>query len=290
MHAFQSSMHTYHPCMSAIYACLPSMHAIHACMPSMHAIHACVVLNLKAIRVRFEQDLNTKAKNKKGNPCHKGPQEGYPTPGEPLEILKGIDLELSSGDNLAIIGPSGSGKSTLLNVLGTLDHPTGGSYTLNDTDPFSLDEDELAAFRNANIGFIFQEHHLLPQLSVLENVLIPTMANGKPVAADVARAEELVQRVGLADRSHHRPAELSGGERERVAVARSLICSPSLVLADEPTGNLDHRNAQQIGELLLEIQDAESMALIVVTHSRDLADMLGRKLEINDGRLSSATV
>ena len=214
----------------------------------------------------------------------------YPTRGEPLEILKGIDLELSSGDNLAIIGPSGSGKSTLLNVLGTLDHPTGGSYTLNDTDPFSLDEDELAAFRNANIGFIFQEHHLLPQLSVLENILIPTMANGKPVAADVARAEELVQRVGLADRSHHRPAELSGGERERVAVARSLICSPSLVLADEPTGNLDHRNAQQIGELLLEIQDAESMALIVVTHSRDLADMLGRKLEINDGRLSSATV
>ncbi|MGC6450791.1 MAG: ABC transporter ATP-binding protein [Pirellulaceae bacterium] len=214
----------------------------------------------------------------------------YATRGEPLEILKGIDLELSSGDNLAIIGPSGSGKSTLLNVLGTLDHPTGGSYTLNDTDPFSLDEDELAAFRNANIGFIFQEHHLLPQLSVLENVLIPTMANGKPVAADVARAEELIQRVGLADRSHHRPAELSGGERERVAVARSLICSPSLVLADEPTGNLDHRNAQQIGELLLEIQDAESMALIVVTHSRDLADMLGRKLEINDGRLSSATV
>ena len=116
------------------------------------------------------------------------------------------------------------------------------------------------------------------------------MANGKPAAADIARAEELIQRVGLADRSHHRPAELSGGERERVAVARSLICSPSLVLADEPTGNLDHRNAQQIGELLLEIQDAESMALIVVTHSRDLADMLGRKLEINDGRLSSATV
>ncbi|MBK94719.1 MAG: ATP-binding protein [Planctomycetaceae bacterium] len=211
----------------------------------------------------------------------------YPTRGEPLEILKGIDLSLNQGDNLAVIGPSGSGKSTLLNVLGTLDHPTSGSYTLNGTDPFALDENELAAFRNANIGFIFQEHHLLPQLSVIENVLIPTMADGKPGSEQIARAEELIERVGLTDRLHHRPAELSGGERERVAVARSLICRPSLVLADEPTGNLDRRNAQQIGELLLEIQQAEEMVLVVVTHSSDLAAMLDQKLEINDGRLSS---
>lgn len=209
----------------------------------------------------------------------------YPTRDKPLEILKGIDLQLNNGDNLAIIGPSGSGKSTLLNVLGTLDHPTSGTYRLNDVDPFALDEDKLASFRNANIGFIFQEHHLLPQLSVLENVLIPTMATGRPSQDDLARAELLIERVGLADRSHHRPAELSGGERERVAVARSLICAPSLVLADEPTGNLDHRNARQIGDLLLEIQQAEEMILVVVTHSNELAEMLGQRLEINDGRL-----
>ena len=210
----------------------------------------------------------------------------YPTRSEPLEILKGIELELTGGDNVAVIGPSGSGKSTLLNILGTLDHPTSGTYTLNNIDPFHLEEDELAAFRNANIGFIFQEHHLLPQLSVLENVLIPTMANGKPSQDDVSRAESLIARVGLTDRSHHRPAELSGGERERVAVARSLICGPSLLLADEPTGNLDSKNAQQIGELLLEIQHAEDMILVVVTHSSELAGMLGQQLEINDGRLT----
>ncbi len=211
----------------------------------------------------------------------------YPSHGEPLQILKGIDLELRAGDNVAVIGPSGSGKSTLLNILGTLDYPTSGTYTLNDIDPFALDEDELAKFRNANIGFIFQEHHLLPQLSVLENVLIPTMATGKPSKDDIARAEALIERVGLADRSLHRPAELSGGERERVAVARSLICRPSLILADEPTGNLDRRNALQIGELLLEIQQAEEMVLIVVSHSRDLANMLEKQLEINDGRLTT---
>jgi len=210
----------------------------------------------------------------------------FPTRSEPLEILKGIELELTGGDNVAVIGPSGSGKSTLLNILGTLDHPTSGTYTLNNIDPFHLEEDELAAFRNANIGFIFQEHHLLPQLSVLENVLIPTMANGKPSQDDVSRAESLIARVGLTDRSHHRPAELSGGERERVAVARSLICGPSLLLADEPTGNLDRKNAQQIGELLLEIQQADDMILVVVTHSSELAGMLGQQLEINDGRLT----
>ncbi len=210
----------------------------------------------------------------------------FPTRSEPLEILKGIELELTGGDNVAVIGPSGSGKSTLLNILGTLDHPTSGTYTLNNIDPFNLAEDELAAFRNANIGFIFQEHHLLPQLSVLENVLIPTMANGKPSQDDVSRAESLIARVGLTDRSHHRPAELSGGERERVAVARSLICGPSLLLADEPTGNLDRKNAQQIGELLLEIQQADDMILVVVTHSSELAGMLGQQLEINDGRLT----
>ena len=214
-------------------------------------------------------------------------QKEYPTRGEPLEILKGIDLKLNRGDNLAIIGPSGSGKSTLLNVLGTLDHPTGGTYTLNDIDPFELAEDKLAAFRNSNIGFIFQEHHLLPQLSVLENILIPTMASGKPSTDDVTRAATLIERVGLADRTHHRPSELSGGERERVAVARALPCAPALVHADEPAGNLNRKHAQQIGELLLEIQQAEATINVVVTLSRELANMIGRQLEINDGRLTT---
>ena len=212
-------------------------------------------------------------------------KKDYPTRSEPLEILKGIELELTSGDNLAVIGPSGSGKSTLLNILGTLDHPTSGTYTLNNIDPFALKEDELASFRNANIGFIFQEHHLLPQLSVLENVLIPTMANGKPSQDDVARAESLIARVGLTDRSHHRPAELSGGERERVAVARSLICGPSLLLADEPTGNLDDASSNQVAELLFSLCSTRQAALVLVTHDMALAERCDQHLRLERGQV-----
>ena len=147
----------------------------------------------------------------------------YPTRGEPLKVLRGISLELTAGTNLAIVGPSGSGKSTLLHILGTLDRPTSGTVTLDDNDPFELDDQELATYRNNNIGFIFQDHHLLPQMSVLENVLIPALADGKPGSDLRERALNLLERVGLSDRLHHRPSELSGGERERVAVARSLI-------------------------------------------------------------------
>ena len=210
----------------------------------------------------------------------------YPTRGEPLKILHDLDLELSAGENVAIVGPSGSGKSTLLHILGTLDTPSSGSVLFDGENPFTMDEQTLADFRNKNIGFIFQEHHLLPQLSVFENVLVPTLASGKPTAADIERAEDLIERVRLTDRSHHRPAELSGGERERVAVARALINKPLLLLADEPTGNLDHENAQQSGELLLDIQRQEQMILVVVTHSQELSQKLDQQLELSAGQLT----
>ena len=209
----------------------------------------------------------------------------YPTRGEPLKVLRGISLELTAGTNLAIVGPSGSGKSTLLHILGTLDRPTSGTVTLDDNDPFELDDQELATYRNNNIGFIFQDHHLLPQMSVLENVLIPALADGKPGSDLRERALNLLERVGLSDRLHHRPSELSGGERERVAVARSLILSPSLLVADEPTGNLDRTNARQVAELLLDIQRTDNMMLVVVTHSGEIADMLDSQSEIDDGKL-----
>ena len=209
----------------------------------------------------------------------------FPTRGEPLQVLKGVNLQVSAGETLAIVGPSGCGKSTLLHILGTLDIPTSGTMILDGTDPFQLDEKSLARFRNQNIGFIFQDHHLLPQLSVLENVLIPAIANGRPDTDCVERAQQLIERVGLSDRIEHRPAELSGGERERVAVARSLIHQPTLLLADEPTGNLDQANARQVGSLLLEMHEQEEMMLVVVTHSLELAAMLDRQYRLDDGKL-----
>jgi lipoprotein-releasing system ATP-binding protein len=210
----------------------------------------------------------------------------FPTPAEPLRVLSGASLELNSGENLAILGPSGSGKSTLLHVIGGLDRPTSGMVTLDGQDPFALDEKELAHFRNRNIGFIFQDHHLLPQLNVLENVLLPTIAEGKPDEATIERARDLLDRVGLSERLTHRPAELSGGERGRVAVARSLIRNPVLLLADEPTGNLDRRSAAVVSELLLNLQQQENTMLIVVTHSLELASLLSRRAELDDGKLA----
>jgi lipoprotein-releasing system ATP-binding protein len=209
----------------------------------------------------------------------------YPTRAEPLRVLRGISLELSPGENVAVVGPSGSGKSTLLHIVGTLDAPTSGEVSLNDVNPFDLHERELARFRNENIGFIFQEHHLLPQLSVLENTLIPAIAQHGPGAETVARARDLLERVGLGKRLEHRPAELSGGERQRVAVARALLNQPALLLADEPTGSLDRSNATAVGKLLLDLQQQENTMLIVVTHSMDLAGLLQRQLELDEGRL-----
>jgi lipoprotein-releasing system ATP-binding protein len=209
----------------------------------------------------------------------------YPTRSEPLEVLRDISLDLSAGQNLAILGPSGSGKSTLLYVIGTLDPPTHGTVTLRGQDPYLLAEPELARFRNRNVGFIFQDHHLLPQLSVLENVLIPALAEGAPTADQQRRARDLLDRVGLNDRLDHRPAELSGGERGRVAVARALVTGPQLVLADEPTGNLDHTTAMAVARLLLQLQQEEQTMLIVVTHSLELANLLQQRSRLDDGRL-----
>lgn len=209
----------------------------------------------------------------------------FPTRGEPLVVLREASLALSAGQNAAIVGPSGSGKSTLLHIIGTLDAPTSGKVTLRGEDPFALNEPALARFRNRNIGFVFQDHHLLPQLSVLENVLVPALAEGSPDRATIERAKELLARVGLAEREQHRPAELSGGERQRAGVARALLMKPALLLADEPTGNLDRKNAGAIGSLLIELQRQEQTMLLVVTHSPELAAQLERRYEIDDGRL-----
>ncbi|MBA4065898.1 MAG: ATP-binding protein [Isosphaera sp.] len=218
-----------------------------------------------------------------------GLSKEYPTRAGPLPVLRNVDLTLARGDALAVTGPSGSGKSTLLHLLGTLDRPTAGRVTLDGTDPFALPEADLAAFRNRRVGFVFQDHHLLPQCSVLENVLVPTLVSRDTTPADAeAYARQLLDRVGLAGRLDHRPAELSGGERQRVAVARALVLKPVLLLADEPTGNLDRKNAAAVGELLLGLHRQENTVLVVVTHSADLARMFPRRAEVNDGTLVTA--
>ncbi len=212
--------------------------------------------------------------------------KSYPTRSGPLPVLKGVNLQLERGDALAVMGPSGSGKSTLLHIIGTLDQPTRGSISLEGTDPFALREPDLARFRNRRIGFVFQDHHLLPQCSVLENVLIPTLVNVESDGVQVEQyARELLARVGLSKRTEHYPAELSGGERQRVAVARALIQKPALLLADEPTGNLDRTNAQGIGHLLVDLHKQENNILVVVTHSAELAAMFPKRREMVDGAL-----
>jgi lipoprotein-releasing system ATP-binding protein len=210
----------------------------------------------------------------------------YPTRSGPLSVLRGIDLDLAPGQALAVMGPSGSGKSTLLYILGTLDEPTTGSVRLEDKNPFALPERDLAAFRNRALGFVFQDHHLLPQCTVLENVLIPTLVGSDEPAAVKDRALKLLDRVGLAGRLEHRPAELSGGERQRVAVARALIHRPALLLADEPTGNLDRQSARAVGALLLELCREENNMLITVTHSTELAGTFPEVREMEDGKLT----
>ncbi len=210
---------------------------------------------------------------------------------EPVAVLRDVDLALAPGESLAIIGPSGCGKSTLLNLLGTLDQPTSGRVWLDGIDLGTLGERELAGIRNRQIGFIFQSHHLLPQCSVLENVLVPTLADpsGKLRAHADERARKLLQRVGLEARLHHRPGQLSGGERQRVAVVRALINNPKLLLADEPTGSLDRASASALGELLAGLNREEGVTLVVVTHALDLARQMQRVLELRDGTLATAT-
>lgn len=209
----------------------------------------------------------------------------YRSTAETLEVLSDLDLQLEAGQNLAIVGPSGCGKSTLLYILGTLESPTSGEVLLDAINPFQLSPKKLAAFRNQNIGFVFQDHHLLPQLSVMENVLIPALAERTPSSESVKRAKELIDNVGLSDRVHHLPSQLSGGERQRVAVARAMLNQPRLLLADEPTGNLDVENTRRIAELLFELPKRESTMLIIVTHSEWLAAQAERCLELQDRRL-----
>lgn len=212
--------------------------------------------------------------------------KSYPIRTGSLSVLRDVSFSLDRGQALAVMGPSGSGKSTLLHILGTLDTPTSGTVTLEGANPFALRERELAAFRNRRIGFVFQDHHLLPQCSVLENVLIPTLVSRDTRPADTeSYARQLLERVGLAGRMDHRPAELSGGERQRVAVARALVLKPILLLADEPTGNLDQKTAQSVGELLMELHRQENNILVVVTHSAELAKLLPRTAEMADGGL-----
>jgi lipoprotein-releasing system ATP-binding protein len=210
----------------------------------------------------------------------------YATPSEPLVVLKNVDLRLNKGDAISITGPSGSGKSTLLYILGSLERPTSGTFRLGEQEPLKMSAEGLAAYRNRSVGFIFQDHHLLPQLTALENVLVPSLASVPANPNEVKkRAQGLLDRVGLADRATHLPAELSGGERQRVAIARALIHRPALLLADEPTGNLDRKRADEVSSLLLELQREENSILIVVTHSMELAERHPLRAELIDGAL-----
>ena len=202
-----------------------------------------------------------------------------------VQVLRNVSFSFSGGVSVAITGPSGSGKSTLLHVIGTLEQPSSGRVEINNTDPFTLSEPELAQYRNAVIGFVFQEHHLLPQYSVLENVLIPTLVFKQQTDA-TQRAQELLRRVGLSHRILHRPSELSGGERQRVSIARALINQPDILLCDEPTGNLDTATSDTIADLLFELHGVEQNILIVVTHNLELASRFQQRLQLMDGTCS----
>jgi lipoprotein-releasing system ATP-binding protein len=209
----------------------------------------------------------------------------YPTPRGPLKIVSDVSLSLSRGDAVSIMGPSGSGKSTLLYLMGALEPPSSGTVTLDDQNPFQLKEKELAAFRNKEIGFIFQDHCLLPQCSVLENVLMPTLVSASRDGDALQRAQRLLEQVGLSDRLDHRPAKLSGGEKQRVALARALITKPQLLLCDEPTGNLDHKAADVVASLLLDLHQQQQTILVVVTHNPELAARFPLRYELIDQHL-----
>ncbi|MEW6359015.1 MAG: ABC transporter ATP-binding protein [Planctomycetota bacterium] len=209
----------------------------------------------------------------------------YPAPGEPLRVLAGVSFDLNEGESLVIMGPSGSGKSTLLNIIGTLDSPTSGSVTFDSLNLNDMAADEAAAFRNERIGFVFQDHHLLPQCTAIENVLLPCLAHGAVTEGDSARGGELMERVGLAERRGHFPAELSGGERQRVAIARAMIRRPRLLLCDEPTGNLDAKRSEEIGQLFLRLREEDKVALIIVTHNAEFGKLFDRRMTLSEGML-----
>ncbi len=219
-------------------------------------------------------------------------KKSFESPGnqKDVSVLSDITFKLEKGKSMVIVGPSGSGKSTLLNIIGTLDRPTSGDVLFDGDNISKLDEKELAEFRNRQIGFVFQMHHLLPQCTVLENVIIPTLVNKKrPSEKEIrARATNLLDRVGLKDFVSYRPGKLSGGQRQRVAVVRALINKPNLLLADEPTGSLDKDSAENIAELLAELNHTEKVTLITVTHSLNLAQRIGDVMELNNGLLKES--
>jgi len=215
----------------------------------------------------------------------RGLSKEYPAPSGTLRVLSEVNLTLKTGDSVSIVGPSGSGKSTLLYILGALEPPSSGTVSLNGTNPYALDDRGLAAFRNLQVGFVFQDHHLLPQCTVLENVLIPTLISPNRDGSTVDRARDLLDRVGLGPRMHHRPHQLSGGEKQRVALARALVQGPQLVLCDEPTGNLDHKSADVVASLLMALHETQPTILVVVTHNLDLARRFAARYLISDARL-----
>lgn len=214
----------------------------------------------------------------------------YETPGENIRVLSDLDMTLANGGTAAIIGPSGCGKSTLLNLLGALDRPTSGSIEIAGQDISKFTDEQAAAFRNHSLGFIFQQQHLLPQLTVLENVLVPRLAGDwqEPAADTEKRARELLETVGLGARLDHLPWQLSGGEKLRTAVARALINRPKLILADEPTGSLDPASTDTVADLLLDLNRDRGVTLLVVTHNADLAKRMGKTFELRTGRLSDS--
>jgi lipoprotein-releasing system ATP-binding protein len=202
-----------------------------------------------------------------------------------LEILKGVDLEISEGEIVSIVGSSGAGKTTLLTILGTLDRPSSGDVWISDEMVFNLNERRLAAFRNQHIGFVFQFHQLLPEFTAIENICIPALIANKSRKETGKKAEELMDLFGLSDRKEHKPSELSGGEQQRVAVARALINSPKVIFADEPSGNLDSQNAQELHKLFFKLREEFKQTFVIVTHNNDLAAMADRTLHMRDGRI-----
>jgi len=208
----------------------------------------------------------------------------YPMPGKNLQVLSGIDFTLEDGESASIIGSSGCGKSTFLYILGGLEAPSSGRVRLAGQNPYELGDKDIAVFRNKKIGFVFQDHHLLPQCSVLENVLIPTLVSPGDNTVE-KRASDLLQQVGLSERAHHRPHELSGGEKQRAALARALVLQPKLLLCDEPTGNLDTESSETVVSLLFDLQECQNNMLIVVTHDLEIANRFKQKFKLSNGHL-----